>query len=735
VPVFIGGPVHGGEDAGSVHRGPGAPAVIVPRYRTAFIACFFLVATAAYTWPLPLHPATHLLHPTTPINPFALADYYLNSWILSWVAHALRTDPLRLFEANVFYPCPHSLAFSEHILSGALLTLPLDVVHHDPILAQNVLLLASYVLGGIGTAIILCDLEASIPAALLGGSLFIFNPIRPNQIGHIQHMSSHWMPFALLFLTRLLRKGSWTTGAAFGGMLLLAELTTVYYTYYFGLTVVLFVVLHAAFRCRAVPNAYIRAIGIGAVVVLALAPTFLPFLQAREEFALARDPLVPQVYSASAITYFQSFLDPVSYVRRRYLEGQPPMSFLGIGTIGLAVLGLRSGRRIAWVYAGIALILGLVSLGPVMHLRPVLAPGLPGPHTILARLLPGFDALRVPARAAVCALLAVSVLAGLGADRLLRLRPPLPRAVALAVIGAVALADCWPPHLYAVPLAWTRSPPPVYGWLAAEPGDFPIVELPLGNAETDGLFMVMSTYHWKRLVNGASSFSPAGAYLQRVLQAFPDPTSLRLLHDLRVRYVVLHLPMLRPSARRCEASPELQVRYHGDDACVLEVLGAPPAPARAPDRPVPLDGVRATGSSGSEAAAVLDGDLSTHWTQAVDRTAPSWLQIDLGEPRELTRLVLRFGSHFGEYPRSYRVAVSPDGSHWTTVADEVVAPAPLVDLLDHPSDVRMEIPFPPSRTAHLRLVIPPGRDPEPLHLYENWEWWGVHELELREAAR
>src|SRR5207253_935571 len=302
VPVFIGGPVHGGEDAGSVHRGPGAPAVIVPRYRTAFIACFFLVATAAYTWPLPLHPATHLLHPTTPINPFALADYYLNSWILSWVAHALRTDPLRLFEANVFYPCPHSLAFSEHILSGALLTLPLDVVHHDPILAQNVLLLASYVLGGIGTAIILCDLEASIPAALLGGSLFIFNPIRPNQIGHIQHMSSHWMPFALLFLTRLLRKGSWTTGAAFGGMLLLAELTTVYYTYYFGLTVVLFVVLHAAFRCRAVPNAYIRAIGIGAVVVLALAPTFLPLLQAREEFALARDPLVPQVYSASAIT-------------------------------------------------------------------------------------------------------------------------------------------------------------------------------------------------------------------------------------------------------------------------------------------------------------------------------------------------------------------------------------------------------------------------------------------------
>ena len=43
------------------------------------------------------------------------ADTALNAWIVAWVAHQLPVAPLALFDANIFYPEPRTLAFSEHM--------------------------------------------------------------------------------------------------------------------------------------------------------------------------------------------------------------------------------------------------------------------------------------------------------------------------------------------------------------------------------------------------------------------------------------------------------------------------------------------------------------------------------------------------------------------------------------------------------------------------------------------
>jgi len=42
--------------------------------------------------------------------------YAANACILSWRFHALTSHPGSLFDANIFYPVRHSLAFSEHML-------------------------------------------------------------------------------------------------------------------------------------------------------------------------------------------------------------------------------------------------------------------------------------------------------------------------------------------------------------------------------------------------------------------------------------------------------------------------------------------------------------------------------------------------------------------------------------------------------------------------------------------
>ena len=52
-------------------------------------------------------------------------DNLLNVWIMSWDGHAIVSNPTALFQANINYPSPDSLAFSEHILSFALVAEPI----------------------------------------------------------------------------------------------------------------------------------------------------------------------------------------------------------------------------------------------------------------------------------------------------------------------------------------------------------------------------------------------------------------------------------------------------------------------------------------------------------------------------------------------------------------------------------------------------------------------------------
>jgi len=694
----------------------------------------FALLTIAWTWPLVTRVDRAFLQLTARPSPLVLADHYLTSWILSWGAHQLRHDPLALFEANVFYPFAHSLAFSEHLLAGALLVLPFDVLHPAPVLDHNLLLLASFALGGSGTALLVRELGGSVTAAMLAGALFAFGPLRLAQLGHVHVLSTHWMPFTLLFLHRFLATGRWSAGVAFVAAFLLTMLSSVYYAYFFATAVLLFLALHAAWRLPVAPRARQRALALVAGSCVALVPTMLPYATVHERYGLARDPVEALVFSAVGEHYLGGFLTPLAYLRGRYLEGLLQIPVIGIVTLPLAVLGLvrgarvdRGGRAVAGLYASLAIAMALVSFGPVMHLHATIGPGPPGPYAFLARVVPGFDALRVPVRAAAVVVLALATLAGLGADVFLA---RLPQRVGLAVASLIVLVECWRPTLFAVRVEWPDGALATYRWLATQPEGFPVVELPIGIPDQDALAMMGSTVHWKPLVNGYSGFSPAGTYIRAALAPFPDAESLRLLSDLGVRHAILHRSLLPPAtAALCEtADRHLPVRYANGDICVLDILGAPPRAAPAPDHPAPLGAARLTTSLGTDPHAMVDRDLSTHWVAPVRRGVTDYVQIDLLKPRPLTRLVVRLGPHFGEYLRSFRVDASADGQEWTTLVERPIGEAPLRGLVKNPDDLRVEIVLPLTSTAHLRLVRPAG-DTDP-----DWLTWGIHELELFEST-
>ena len=110
----------------------------------AAIVAGFALATAWALWPLPRHAATQLVDPKALHGRFAwlfAPDPWLVQWILGWDTHALTTEPWRLFEANIFYPAPHTLALSEHLLGYWPLFAPVYLATANPTLAYNVTLL------------------------------------------------------------------------------------------------------------------------------------------------------------------------------------------------------------------------------------------------------------------------------------------------------------------------------------------------------------------------------------------------------------------------------------------------------------------------------------------------------------------------------------------------------------------------------------------------------------------
>ena len=157
----------------------------------------FALLTLVLTWPV----ARSLGHEL----PADLGDPLLNSWILAWDGeHLLRAvtgdlGALREYwHANIYYPHPLALAYSEHLTAQAVMVLPIYAITRNPILVYNVAFLATFVLSALGMFLFVRDLTGSRSAAFLAGVAFGFAPYRFGTLSHLQVLSSMWMPFAWL---------------------------------------------------------------------------------------------------------------------------------------------------------------------------------------------------------------------------------------------------------------------------------------------------------------------------------------------------------------------------------------------------------------------------------------------------------------------------------------------------------------------------------------------------------
>ena len=467
-------------------------------------------------------------------------------WVVSWVAHALTTDPAQLFRANIFYPHQDALAYSEANIAAGVVGVPVWLLTKNPYATHNFVLLVSFVVSFAGAYYLCRYLTGSRQAAMVAGVLFAFCPFVFVRFAHIQLLLVGGLPYCMLAFHRLVDRTTVGRAVALGAILWLQGLACAYYGIFGGMAVGISSIVIAITRGRWREWRYWAAIGGAAVVSIALtAPFFLPYITLQRETGFARTLEGAQTYSANWAAWTASG----AWAHRWALDpSRSEVLFPGAVALVLGLAGAFVGWQLTTAAAqraattetrldrGVVLsyiITGLVSFWITFGPKA-------GLYSVLYATVPVFSFLRAPGRTGIVVALCLTVLASIAIARLLERRRHAGWMAAGLMIVAVA-------DLVQAPIGLREAPPTpsAYQELARLPVA-PVAVFPYwannlnyhGHAE----YMLASTAHWQPLINGYSDHIPQDFRDNSlILRGFPTLESFAVLERLGARYVVFHL--------------------------------------------------------------------------------------------------------------------------------------------------------------------------------------------------
>jgi hypothetical protein len=511
---------------------------------------FFVLLTAVMTYPLVRQAWNHIEN---------YGDPLLNAWTLAWDVHQLVRDPPHLFQANNFHPYADTLAYSENLLAIAAVAAPLLLLTGNPIWVHNLFLLLSFAFCGWTAYLLVYDQTRTWVGGLVAGIVYGFAHYRWGHSSHLQLLNAQWLPLVLLYLGRFVRRGcQLRDGMLAAGFFILQALSCTYYAFYTGIAGAVYLIHSLIARRLRLDWRLLRGgLAVG-IALLLLMPIAFPYLRARAVvggFGLEAQSGARLVAWISAAK--DTFLGDVSPFNA-FGKRSEHTFFPGIVALFLALSGLlyrRAGtlRRVQpdeRFYVALIVLASVLALGPELRLIGGQGPVFePLPYVFFYRL-PGFAAMRVPARLGLLVMLGTAVLAGWGAAKLHHQAGRWGTGLGLAAIALMVVMYC-PAPLRLRPIEAGRAVPAVYRWLAAQAPGSPIVELPSASSIwflEDGISLerlarqqYFSAYHWQPMIMGYSGQYPP-LYREHIayLLRFPSDETLAYLRGLDVRYVVVH---------------------------------------------------------------------------------------------------------------------------------------------------------------------------------------------------
>ncbi len=547
-------------------------------------AAFFLILTIAVTWPLVLHLTNRV--------PGALGDNFEYLWKMWWFKHAivdLHINPL--IAPNILYPQGFNLAYAEITPLHTIIGLPLTLLLGE-ITTYNLFALASFVIAGWAVYLLLLHWTGNPWAGLLGGILFILNPYHVVRYGGIPPlMAIEGLPVFLLGVEMWIssRRMIWILLTGLG--YLLAAWASIYYAFGLLLLGPLYLLVRLATdKSRAFDRKTIAHLAALVGIVLAVTiPLAIPYVALRGSSSLTIPLQDTDYWSSSPTDYIvPTGLSPIwgNWVVQNALgvPGAYPQVahefILAGGFIALlfAFYGTAKsdfrGKKAILVMIAVALVL---SFGTTLHIarHPVILPTpqaltdqynrimesigawlpahesfkplevygitIPLPALFIRWLVPPLTGMRAWNRFAAFSSLGLALLAGLGFTVWLNteVRPMNSRVktgLAIAAFLVLAIFELWPrpEPLQAV------GPRPVDLWLAAQPGQGAIMELPLTSA-LSARELLYSRYHGKPITFAYGTYLPYWYRAQYPeLMHCPELECLDRLRSWNVEFVLLN---------------------------------------------------------------------------------------------------------------------------------------------------------------------------------------------------
>jgi len=500
------------------------------------------MATAAYAaltfvmaLPFSLSPGTTILGD--------VPDAHVYMWTLAWDAYAFLHQPLHIFDANIYAPYANTLAYSENLIGSAFFSSPIIWLTGNIVLAVNLTALLSCVLCGVGAFVLARRLHIGVGGAFVCGVIFAFGTPRFIRMGQLHMTAVQWMPFSLAFLHSYFEGGRRRDLLVAIGFFSLQAMTSGHGAVYLLLSTLALIAWQLMFGAPLALRQRLRDVGVAGAYLLAPAVwVMMPYRFAQAEAGLRRgyvSDAQPNTESFLASpARFHQFLQerlwgPFERVPDAYL-------FPGILVVVLASIAIvrrpRSPMRNNYVafycLVGVTATLMFVSW-PFELWKHVL-------------WLPGLNFIRIPSRFIILTMLALSVLAGFGIDRIAASVSKSFATAVTAVVALLLLAEYSTYPFAGVPFA--INPPAIDRWLDTQAKPFTVAEVPAPGTENFGALerhqtrsMLHSTAHWQKTVHGFSSLRrPLHDKLYVEMTSFPDAASLASLRDAGVTFVIVH---------------------------------------------------------------------------------------------------------------------------------------------------------------------------------------------------
>lgn len=298
----------------------------------------FCALTAVMTWPWVLHLRDAVAD---------RGDPYMISWTLWWDYHQTFTNPLHLFDANVFYPYKYTLAFSENDYGLALLFFPLFALGVRALTVNAIATFLGFAFCGYGAFRLTRTLTRSEGAAWVAGIVFAFVPYRFQVLSHLHYLFAGWIPLLLealiLFARAPTRRRATWLGAAF----LMNALTCISWFLMTSVPLALTLALlvwrdRALLRDRAFWMRGAAAIGLATLLLL---PFLIPYYRVSVMYGLRWEPWEFAFNSPSPIHWLGAESRNKLWHNFGATLPGPHRLFPGMLAPLLALVALRARRR------------------------------------------------------------------------------------------------------------------------------------------------------------------------------------------------------------------------------------------------------------------------------------------------------------------------------------------------------------------------------------------------------